>query len=220
LFAAVLAMALGFLLLSIMRFLWPAWVVALVAWCALGGLAASLERSSIPADNAARLVTQGQLDTSEPLRWRGQLRSDPLRLPWGLRYEIALEEVQNAAGAHPVSGGLRVNYFYNVGKRADLPPLRAGDRIEALVQARPPRNFLDPGVFDARGWLARQGIHLVGSLRSAELLTPWIRILRWLFRRRPRFTCWSSPGSTLRRWQCSSFGWGGVCACRWWPQPC
>jgi competence protein ComEC len=172
LFAAVLAMALAFLLLSSRRFLWPAWVVTLVAWCALGGLAASLERSSIPADNAARLVTQGQLDTSEPLRWRGRLRSDPLRLPWGVRYEIALEEVQNAAGAHPVSGGLRVNYFYNVGKRADLPPLRAGDRIEALVQARLPRNFLDPGAFDARGWLARQGIHLVGSLRSAELLTP------------------------------------------------
>ena len=48
--------------------------------------------------------------------------------------------------------------------------LRAGDRVEALVQARPPRNFLDPGAFDERGYLARQKIDLTGSLRSGELL--------------------------------------------------
>jgi competence protein ComEC len=172
LLAAVLAMAVAFLLLNRRRFLGPAWIVTLVTWFTIGGLAACLERSSFPADNAARLVAQGKLDTSEPLRWRGRLRSDPLRLPWGVRYEIALEEVGDVAGAHAVSGGLRVNYFYSAGKRTVLPPLRAGDRIEALVQARPPRNFLDPGAFDARGWLAHQGIHLIGSLRSADLLTP------------------------------------------------
>jgi len=146
LLVAVLAMAVAFLLLSSRRFLGPAWIVTLVTWFTLGGLAACLERSSFPADNAARLVAQGKLDTSEPLRWRGRLRSDPLRLPWGVRYEIALEEVEDAAGAHAVSGGLRANYFYSAGKRAVLPSLRAGDRIEALVQARPPRNFLDPGL--------------------------------------------------------------------------
>jgi competence protein ComEC len=172
LLAAVLALAVAFLILRSARFLWPAWVVTLMTWGALGWLAANLERSSIPADNAARLVAQGQLDTSVPLRWRGQLHSDPLRFPWGVRYEISLEEVQDAASVHPVSGGLRVNYFYSAGKSAALPPLGAGDLIEILVQARPPRNFLDPGAFDARAWVARQGIHLVGSLRSAELVTP------------------------------------------------
>jgi hypothetical protein len=30
----------------------------------------------------------------------------------------------------------------------------------------PPRNFLDPGAFDLRGYLARQKIDLIGSLRS------------------------------------------------------
>ena len=35
------------------------------------------------------------------------------------------------------------------------------------MRARPPRDFLDPGAFDARGYLAGQGIDLTGSLRSA-----------------------------------------------------
>ena len=48
--------------------------------------------------------------------------------------------------------------------------LRAGDRVEALLRARPPRNFLDPGAFDLHGYLALQGIDLTGSLRSGELL--------------------------------------------------
>ena len=48
--------------------------------------------------------------------------------------------------------------------------LRAGDRVEALLRARPPRNFLDPGAFDVRGYLARQQIDLTGSLRSGVLL--------------------------------------------------
>jgi Domain of unknown function (DUF4131) len=48
--------------------------------------------------------------------------------------------------------------------------LRAGDRVEALVRARLSRNFLDPGAFDERGYLARQKIDLTGSLRSGELL--------------------------------------------------
>ena len=33
-----------------------------------------------------------------------------------------------------------------------------------------PRNFLDPGAFDIHGYLARQKIDLIGSLRSGELL--------------------------------------------------
>ncbi|HEX2776216.1 MAG TPA: ComEC/Rec2 family competence protein, partial [Candidatus Acidoferrales bacterium] len=42
--------------------------------------------------------------------------------------------------------------------------------MEALLRARPPRNYLDPGAFDVHGFLARQKIDVVGSLRSGELL--------------------------------------------------
>lgn len=141
-----------------------------LAWLFLGGLAASLERAAVPENHVTRLIATGRLDPGEPLRWRGQLRSDPLSLPWGFRYEIDLDEVEIAGLDRAVTGGLRVSYFRNEREPASLPALRAGDRVEALVRARPPRNFGNPGAFDARTHLARQGVDLTGSLRSTELL--------------------------------------------------
>jgi competence protein ComEC len=148
----------------------PAWALALVAWFALGGLARSIERASVPPNHVTRLIAAGRLDLNEPLRWRGRLREDPLSLPWGRRYEIDLEQVEIAGSYVPVSGGLRAN-LYDGPQAGGIPPgLRAGDRIEVLMKARPPRDFLDPGASDIRGYLARQHIDLTGSLRSGELL--------------------------------------------------
>jgi competence protein ComEC len=151
-----------------------AWTMTLLAWIALGGLATTLERAAIAANHVTRLIAAGRIDLSEPLRWRGRLREDPLLLPWGRRYEIALEEVDIAGVTMPVSGGLRANLYNrpgDAGRDEDASQkFRAGDRVEALVRARPPRNFLDPGAFDLRGYLARQKIDLIGSLRSGELL--------------------------------------------------
>jgi competence protein ComEC len=116
------------------------------------------------------MIAAGRIDTSVPLRWRGRLREDPTLLSWGRRYEIDLEQVESAGVPFRVSGGLRVNLY--AGQNAESPQvgLRAGDRVEALVAARPPRNFLDPGAFNRRGFLARQKIDLTGTLRSGELL--------------------------------------------------
>ncbi len=167
--AALGAIVLGALLLWRAR-LAVAWTFALLAWIALGGLAAGIERAAVPANHVTRLIAAGRLDTSQPLRWRGRLREDPMALPWGRRYQVDLEQVEVADAYMPARGGLRVN-VYRAEHEAGAPAnLRAGDRVEALVKARPPRNFLDPGAFDERGYLARQGVDLIGSLRSGELL--------------------------------------------------
>jgi competence protein ComEC len=147
-----------------------AWALALVAWFALGGLAIGLERASLPAIHVSQLIAAGKLDLSQPLRWRGTLREDPLLLPWGRRYEIDLERVEVSGTYAPVRGGLRAN-LYDGPQTAGTPSgLRAGDRVEVLMKAAAPRDFLDPGAFDVRGYLARQNIDLTGSLRSGELL--------------------------------------------------
>jgi competence protein ComEC len=168
--AAVLgAMALSGILLWRAR-LAAAWTSVLLAWIALGGLAAGVERAAVPPNHVTRLIASGRLDTSQPLRWRGCLREDPMALPWGRRYQLDLEQVEVAGAYMPASGGLRLNVYgaeHEVGAPENL---RAGDRVEAIVKARPPRNFLDPGAFDAHGYLARQGVDLIGSLRSGELL--------------------------------------------------
>ncbi len=149
-----------------------AWIFALVAWGSLGALAANIERIDVPADHVTRLIAAGRIDMNDSLRWRGRLREDPIALPWGHRYEIDLEQVEQAGETLPVCGGLRVSLYGEGHGAGALQNLRAGDRVEALVKARPPRNFLDPGAFDLRGYLARQKIDLTGSLRSAELLQP------------------------------------------------
>ena len=147
-----------------------AWALALLAWVATGAAAIGAERAALPPNHVAKLIAAGRLDTSEPLRWRGRLRDDPMALPWGHRYQIDLEEVQAAGTTLEVRGGLRANLYGDANAAAAPQGLRAGDRVEALLRARPPRNFLDPGAFDLHGYLARQGIDLTGSLRSGELL--------------------------------------------------
>jgi Domain of unknown function (DUF4131) len=70
------------------------------------------------------------------------------RCPGGERFEIDLEDVESGGVEMPVGGGFRVNSYSNE-RAVPLPDRwRAGDRVEALVKARPPRDFLDPGAFD------------------------------------------------------------------------
>ena len=107
LLAAASLLFVGFVLLY-RNWLIPASIAAAVAWLCLGYASAGLERISAPANLASSLIESGKLDSSTALRWRGRLRSDPLALPWGTRYEINIHEVETAAGVMPVSGGLRV----------------------------------------------------------------------------------------------------------------
>jgi competence protein ComEC len=150
---------------------WAAMILSAGIWMCLGCAAAGLERASVPANLASRLIENGTLDGSAALRWRGRLRSDPAAVPWGTRYEINLEEVESASGVTPVSGGMRVTAYQEETEGGDAPAARAGDKVESLVHALPIRNFGNPGSFDQRAYLALQGIELQGSLRSAKLLT-------------------------------------------------
>ena len=170
--AAMAGIVLGFVLVW-RGWIRAAWAIGLAVWVVLGALAVGLERLDVPENHVTRLVERGVLNGQDALRWRGRLRSDPARLPWGYRIEIELAEVEVEGRPVAVKGGLRVSYFQNEKQPERLPEMRAGDRVEALVRARRPRNFQNPGMSDYRGFLARQGIHLTGSLRSLELL-------RWL----------------------------------------
>ncbi len=170
--ALLAATLLAGLLLLRRRALRGAWLAGLAAWLALGAVAAEVHRRDVRADNAATLIAAGKLDAREPLRWRGRLRQGPSRLPSGIRYDVELETVSVAGQTVPVSGGLRAT-LRQYPSRPWVPPPDAqpGDGVELLVRARVPRNYLNPGAFDERGALQRQGIDLEGSLRDGSLLT-------------------------------------------------
>jgi hypothetical protein len=95
------------------------------------------------------------------LRWFGRLQDDPEATPVGWQYVVDLQGVEKL--------GLRLTYYRD--RDNDAPPeLHAGDTTEALCHAHIPRDYLDPGALDERGFLAPQNIELLGSLRSTELL--------------------------------------------------
>ena len=168
---ALLLLLGGFIALR-RNWIFGAAIFAACAWLTAGIVASNLERASVPSDLASTLVESGKLDSGTALRWRGRLRSDPLQLPWGKRYEINLDEVETSQGVTPIAGGLRLSYYDSESGSAAPPlPLRAGDRIEAFVRARTINNFGDPGSFDTRSFLAAQNIQLQGALRDARLLT-------------------------------------------------
>ncbi|MHB8525704.1 MAG: DNA internalization-related competence protein ComEC/Rec2 [Candidatus Acidiferrales bacterium] len=167
--ATIISISAGLLVTIAWKQFFAAWILALTAWFALGAVAMRMAQRDVAPDDAAMLVTSGKIDTSEPLRWRGVLREDPERLPWGLRYIVNLQQVEMSGKTIPVQGGLRLNYYF--GREGEtLPNLRAGDSVETLCRAQIPRNYQNPGAFDERGFLKRQGIELLGALRSTELI--------------------------------------------------
>jgi hypothetical protein len=114
------------------NFLFAAGICALTAWTAIGSLALGIEQALVPENHVTRLIAANRIDLTEPLRWRGRLREDPLVMPWGRRYEIDIEQVESGGQILPASGGLRANIYNNPKQPIEITEtLRAGDRVEA-----------------------------------------------------------------------------------------
>jgi hypothetical protein len=95
------------------------------------------------------LLEQGRLDLKTPLRWHGQLRDEPARLPWGYGYEIELTGVEYEGALRQATGGLRLSFSPKEASES-APELHAGDEVSVLTEARRPQAFRDEGAFDLR----------------------------------------------------------------------
>src|SRR6201982_1838200 len=60
------------------RLLFAAALCGLAAWTTLGGLALAIEQAAVPANHVTHLIAANHVDLTQPLRWRGRLREDPL----------------------------------------------------------------------------------------------------------------------------------------------
>jgi competence protein ComEC len=101
-----------------------------------------------PGDTAARVV--GTL-TRAP-EWRGE----------GVYLDVQLQ-----------NGRARLTEFLeDPEQRAlfDALGLGSGDRVEIVVKLHRPAVYLDPGVFDYRRYLERQGIYWTGTIRNPRLI--------------------------------------------------
>jgi predicted membrane metal-binding protein len=144
-------------------------VASASTWTVWGILAAWIGQQPLPANQVVNLVDSAALDLRHPLRWRGRLRDEPQRLPWGSGLEIELAAVEFRSSLMPVTGGLRLTFSPHENDPA-LPDLYAGDEVAVICQAKRPQVFRDEGAFDRRAYLATQNIDLIGTLRAPELI--------------------------------------------------
>ncbi len=149
--------------------LWAAAIFSLAGWVCLGAIGVVVASRPLPAEHVLSRIAAGQIELKTPLRWFGRLRSEPARLPWGVGLEMELSGVETASGMIPISGGMRMGFTPKEGDAA-LPEVHAGDEVSVMAQARRPLVFRDAGAFDRRGYLARQNIHLLATLRASSLL--------------------------------------------------
>lgn len=75
---------------------------------------------------------------------------------------------------YPDSGRVRLTEFLDNPEQVELfntLDLGSGDRVEILVALHRPATYRDPGVFDFRRHLERQGIYWTGNIRNPRLIT-------------------------------------------------
>ena len=157
--AAVCFVGVGILLLNRAR-LGAAASVSGVSWILLGVLGAWISAQPLPRSHVVNLIEHGQIDLRTPLRWRGTLRDEPAKLPWGFGLEIELTGVDYAGAQLAAEGGLRLSFSPGPENPA-LPTIHAGDEVTVVAQAKRPQVFRDEGAFDrARIWPRRELIWL------------------------------------------------------------
>ena len=118
-------------------------------------------------------------DDSAPVVLTGVLRADASRTDSGavsLVVDVEWVGRLDAGGsrtdpaANPVRGGVLLTVIGALGA-AHAPEWRAGRRIRAPAELHRVARYLDPGVTDQERAMARRGISLAGTVKSAALVT-------------------------------------------------
>ena len=120
----------------------------------------------IPEDIAASVVIVGVLRSDAGLTASGSV-SLALDAQWVGRVGSASGPTDRAS--NPVSGAVLLTVLGAMGP-AQMHNWRAGRRIRAPADLRRVARYLDPGVPDQERSLARRGIVLVGTVKSASLV--------------------------------------------------
>ena len=107
-------------------------------------------------------------NSADPAIVEGVLREDAAPRPFGVSLLVDVMSVDGHRGADAL-GGIRVSVggVLAVARRGEW---RAGRTIRAPVLLRRPPRYLNPGVADDTRALARRGIVLVGTVKSASLV--------------------------------------------------
>lgn len=131
----------------------------LAAGIALGAHATRVEQPSL-------LDWSRERPRTEPIRVTAVLREDAARTAAGVGLSVDVVTVDD----RPVAGAARIAVAGALAAAA-ATGMRAGRTVEMTAALREPLDYRNPGVPSDRARLARQGIVLTGSVKSAALIS-------------------------------------------------
>jgi len=162
---ALAALAVGWLVTSVslwrqlrLSFVVAAGAALLAAGIALGAHAAR------GVDQSSLLDWYRERPRTEPVRVTAVLREDAARTAAGVGLTVDIVSAEQQR----VAGGARISIAGTLATTA-VAELRAGRAVAMTVLLREPLDYRNPGVPSDRARLARQGIVLTGSVKSAAL---------------------------------------------------
>lgn len=136
-----------------------------------GSLLTFIHKFDFPPNHLKVILATRKLDLSLPCRINGTLNRDPVKTPFGYLLRIRVSSIENSKKKFDVLGDVRVALpLDDSGNENNLCPVAFGDTVEALMLLREPKSFLNPGAFDYAAQMQREGIYLVGNVKSQLLL--------------------------------------------------
>ncbi|MEZ5284527.1 MAG: DNA internalization-related competence protein ComEC/Rec2 [Vicinamibacterales bacterium] len=130
------------------------------------------------ADHAARENGPDATRVAHPVRLRGRLTDDAAPEGEGVRLVVAVAELRDEDGWHAVDGVVHLTIGGALGT-ARQEAWRAGRAVEVDARLRRAARYRNPGVADGELALLRRGTALVGSVKSADLVTLTARGACW-----------------------------------------
>lgn len=136
-----------------------------------GSVWAILRDLDFPPSHLRELLAEEKLDLGVACRLAGVIDRDPVKTPFGYLLRMEADSIENSKRCYPTGGGVRLALpFEESNLRAAECPVRFGDRVEALASLRRPKGFRNPGAFDFTAQMERDGIYLIGNVKSHRLL--------------------------------------------------
>jgi competence protein ComEC len=131
--------------------------ILLIIFVALGISRYTLHQT-LPAHHLVHVIQDDQVVTLE-----GWLYKPRESFPEQDRLYLEAETLDRGDIRQPVTGKIRVT-IRKVPTTHGIPNLQYGDKLRIRTRLRVPTRYQNPGTFDYKTYLARQGIHLTGFL--------------------------------------------------------
>jgi competence protein ComEC len=143
-------------------------MIATLCGCLSAGLVLGA-RAARQADRPALLAWFQAARPSRPVRLTGVLREDATVTAFGIAVTIDARSLADQDRSFVVQGGIRVAVLGALASTV-ASEWTQGRTVSFDVTLREPLDYRNPGVPSERGRLARQGIALVGTVKSAAVV--------------------------------------------------